>query len=399
MVATQPDIAILGGGLAGGLIALALARTRPELSVVLIERDAMFGGNHVWSFFASDLPEGGAELLAPLIEAQWTGYDVRFPRYARTLRTPYRATTSHRLDQALRHALPADAIRTGVEVVSCTAISATLGNGEQITAGAVIDARGASDFASITGGWQKFFGQRLKLTQPHGLQRPIVMDATVAQIDGYRFVYCLPFAPDEVFVEDTYYADGPELDVAALEARIAAYARGMNWQVERVIGEERGVLPVVAGGDFDRLRQSAASGAALAGSRAGLFHPLTSYSLPDALRFALTLAAERDLGAASLARFSENYARQHWNSAAYYRTLTALLFAAAKPALRYRVMQRFYRLDERLIERLYAGQSTWRDRLRTLAGRPPVSVFAALGVLTGLGARPRPLAKPVGVIR
>lgn len=44
------DIAILGGGLAGGLIALALHRARPDVRVKLIEADDMFGGNHVWSF-------------------------------------------------------------------------------------------------------------------------------------------------------------------------------------------------------------------------------------------------------------------------------------------------------------------------------------------------------------
>jgi lycopene beta-cyclase len=217
------------------------------------------------------------------------------------------------------------------------------------------------------------------------------MDATVAQHDGYRFVYCLPFAPDEVFVEDTYYADGPVIDRDLLAQRIADYASAKGWHTLGVMAEEQGVLPVVAGGDFDRLRGAAGHGAALAGTRAGLFHPLTSYSLPDALRFALALAGQRDLGPTELASFSENYARTHWNSAWYYRMLTAMLFAAAEPDQRYRVLQRFYRLDPRLIERFYAGQSTLADRLRILAGRPPVPVGRALGVLTGLGARPKAL--------
>jgi lycopene beta-cyclase len=391
MNAARADIAILGGGLAGGLVALALARLRPDLSVTVIERGATLGGNHVWSFFSSDLPAGGEALIAPLVEAHWSGYDVCFPEYSRTLDTAYRATTSHRLDAALRAALPAHAIRTGVEVRSCTPASAVLADGETVAAGAVIDARGISDYPSITGGWQKFLGQRLKLAKPHGLTRPIVMDATVEQVDGYRFVYCLPFASDEVFVEDTYYADGPGLDRDQLASRIAAYAQGRGWQTLGIVAEEQGVLPVVAGGDFDRLRSTAGHGAALAGTRAGLFHPLTSYSLPDALRFALTLAAQRDLGGAALANFSEEYARSHWNKAWYYRKLTALLFAAAEPDQRYRVMQRFYSLNPRLIERFYAGQSTLTDRFRILAGIPPVPVTSALGVLTGLGARPRTL--------
>ena len=391
MNATRADIAILGGGLAGGLVALALARLRPELNVVVIERGATLGGNHVWSFFASDLPAGGADLIAPLIEARWTGYDVRFPAYARTLDTTYCATTSHRLDAALRQALPAHAIRTNAEVFACTPTSVQLADGEDITAGAVLDARGVNRFPSFTGGWQKFVGQRLKLARPHGLTRPIVMEAPVEQIDGYRFVYCLPFAPDEVFVEDTYYSEAPELDRDVLAGRVAEYARAKDWQVVGVLAEEQGVLPVVAGGDFDQLRASAGHGAALAGSRAGLFHPLTSYSLPDALRFALTLAALPHPGGPDLAPFAQSYAKRHWRSSWYYRTLTALLFSAAEPDQRYRVMQRFYSLKPRLIERFYAGQSTPLDQFRILAGIPPVPVSSALGVLTGLGARPKPL--------
>ena len=61
------DLAILGGGLAGGLIALALAEARPELSLMLVERGETLGGNHVWSFFGSDVDEAGSALVDPLI--------------------------------------------------------------------------------------------------------------------------------------------------------------------------------------------------------------------------------------------------------------------------------------------------------------------------------------------
>ena len=37
MATREADIAIIGGGLAGGLIALALAERRPELDVLLVE--------------------------------------------------------------------------------------------------------------------------------------------------------------------------------------------------------------------------------------------------------------------------------------------------------------------------------------------------------------------------
>ena len=43
MTGARADIAILGGGLAGGLIALAVRRADPSLSVVLVEAGEMLG--------------------------------------------------------------------------------------------------------------------------------------------------------------------------------------------------------------------------------------------------------------------------------------------------------------------------------------------------------------------
>ncbi len=61
------DIAIVGGGLAGGLIALALAKQRPGLDIRIVEGSDSIGGNHLWSFFASDIAQDERWLVAPLI--------------------------------------------------------------------------------------------------------------------------------------------------------------------------------------------------------------------------------------------------------------------------------------------------------------------------------------------
>ena len=378
------DIAVLGGGLAGGLIALALAALRPDLRVLVIERGPRCGGNHVWSFFASDVAAEDRWLVEPLIAARWDGYEVRFPGHDRVLATPYRSITGERLDEALRVALPADALLTGADVIAATATRVTLAD-RTLSAGAVIDARGGAPMPHMAGGWQKFLGQMLELAAPHGLTRPVVMDARVAQFDGYRFVYCLPFSETDVFVEDTYYADGPELDGTALRNRIAAYAEEQGWTVQGISREETGVLPVIAGGDFAAFWP--AEGPARAGARAALVHPLTSYSLPDAVRFAARLCRQPDLSGAALARASRDWARCHWRSGSFYRLLARMLFGAAEPDRRYRMLERFYRLPEPLIERFYAGRSTHADRLRVLAGKPPVPIAAAIASLAG-GGRP-----------
>jgi lycopene beta-cyclase len=385
MSARKTDIAILGGGLSGGLIALALRARRPELAIALIERGETLGGAHVWSFFASDIASQDRTLVEPLVVRCWDGYDVAFPGRQRQLTTPYRSATSAALDRALREEIPPEEILCGVEVTDAGATSVALGDGRTIEAGAVIDARGPHALPHMIGGWQKFAGRLLRLSAPHGLARPIVMDATVPQIEGYRFVYCLPFSETEVFVEDTYYADGPELDALRLQARIDDYAAQRGWRIEDHAMDETGVLPVVAGGDFEAFWRASSRGPALAGARAGLFHPLTSYSLPDAVRFASALSALDIVSADALGSFSRDWAARHWRKGRFYRMLSRMLFGAAEPDQRWRVLERFYGLPEPLIERFYAGRSSRADMLRVLAGRPPVPVSGAIASLAGHG--------------
>ena len=61
------DLIIVGGGLAGALTALAVARARPDLRLLLIERGESLGGNHTWSFFETDVSTEGHALVAPLV--------------------------------------------------------------------------------------------------------------------------------------------------------------------------------------------------------------------------------------------------------------------------------------------------------------------------------------------
>ncbi|MEI6641524.1 MAG: lycopene beta-cyclase CrtY [Novosphingobium sp.] len=391
MNARRCDIAILGGGLAGGLIALALARYRPDLSLLIVEQDTRLGGNHVWSFFETDADPEATELLRPMLAATWTHYNVHFPRHSRKLHTNYSAMTSERFDAVLREALRPEAILSGQAVKACSETEVMLGDGTLVSAGGVIDTRGLRNVSHLTGGWQKFVGRKFRLKAPHGLERPIVMDATVEQVDGYRFMYALPFADDIVFLEDTYYSDDSTLDRPLIERRIDAYLAARGWEVEELINEEYGVLPVVAGGDFAKFWRDGGDETARAGSRAGLFHSLTSYSVPDAVRFALALAHHDAFDGASLKAFSEKWAKGHWENQSYYRMLSALLFGGAYPEERLRILERFYTLNPQLIERFYSGRSTRFDKFRILAGIPPIPIPRALGTITGLGRQPAPL--------
>ena len=380
------DIAIAGGGLAGGLIALALTRARPGLSVTVVDGGSTLGGNHRWSWFASDLESGGAALLDEFELARWDGYSVRFPAYARELATGYRSLASANFDAGLRRLLPGDAIRCNAPIAALDARGIDLANGERIEARSVIDCRGMSDAPSLAGGWQVFMGRRLRTAAPHGVERPVIMDAPVEQHGAYRFVYVLPLAGDELFVEDTYYADSPALDRAALSARIDRYCAAHGWHGEP-LDEETGVLPVITGGDFAAFQGAHRTpGVAVAGARGGFAHPLTSYTLPFAVDTALAIAREADQPGDRLAAMLEARARAHWRDTGFYRRLGRMLFGAAEPDERYKVFERFYRLPAPLIERFYAGRSTRADQARVLCGKPPVPVLAALKALATPGS-------------
>ncbi len=370
----SPDrpLVIAGGGLAGCLAALALARLRPEVPILLIEQGAHFGGNHIWSFFDADVAPADRWLVEPFIAKSWDGYDVRFPARARTLPTRYHSTRSELLDQIVRERLAPDRYRLGARIDALAPLTV---DGEQIDAAAIIDARGPAHLDALDLGWQKFVGREYRLAAPHGLTRPIVMDACVDQTDGYRFVYCLPFAEDRLLIEDTYYSTEPDLDPTEIGARIEAYMGAQGWCPAALETEEVGVLPVAMGGDFDAF-WPAGDQAARIGLRGGFFHPTTGYSLPDAVRIAMLIARQPDF--AALPALLRAEAARLWRRRGFYRLLDRMLFRAAAPAERYRVLEHFYRLGPDLIERFYAARSTRLDRLRILSGKPPVPIGRAL---------------------
>ncbi|MDT8760375.1 lycopene beta-cyclase CrtY [Sphingomonas psychrotolerans] len=378
------DLAIVGGGLAGGLIARAVHQRHPDAQIRLIEGGAHLGGNHLWSFFASDVAPADRWLVSPLISHGWTRYDVAFPGHARTLKSPYYSIESRRFEREMLAALPAQAILRKRRVIEVNSTQVLLADGDRVEAQGVIDCRGTGDLSALELGWQKFLGRELALTRPHDLERPVVMDATVEQQDGYRFVYCLPFAPDRIFVEDTYYSDDRTVDAGTLGSRIDAYVAARGWQVASTAREESGALPVAIGGDFEAYWRSGGTGIAKAGVRAGLFHPLTSYSLPDAVRTAALIADAGTFEGAALHDLLHRHASRTWRSRRFYRLLAAMLFKAAEPEERYRILARFYRLDEGLIRRFYAANSNLGDKIRVMTGKPPVPIGRAVRAITGV---------------
>jgi lycopene beta-cyclase len=375
------DLALVGGGLANSLIAYRLRELRPELELVVVERGPTLGGNHTWSFHDSDLSAAQRDWMRPLVEHSWPRHELRFPKRRRVMNGGYNTVSSDRLHGVVGNALGGH-WRLDAEVVELAPGRLVLADGTLIEASAVIDGRGDPGGGHLEVGFQKFVGLFVKLADGHRLERPILMDATVAQRDGYRFVYTLPFSDRELLIEDTYYSDTPRLDREAIRSGIFDYAASRGWRVAETTAEEHGVLPIVLGGDIGAFWAEGPSGVPRSGMRAALFHPTTGYSLPEAVRTADAIAARRNLDSAGLFEWTRRRSVELWRRNAFFRLLNRMLFCAATPGDEYRIFERFYGLPEGLIHRFYAGRLGWIDKLRLLTGRPPVPVGRAIRCLT-----------------
>lgn len=378
------DVVVVGGGLSGGLITWRLAQRTPTLRVAVVESQPTLGGNHTWCFFDTDLSEELRVTIAPLVAYHWDRYSVRFPSYERKVETPYSAVTSERFNDVLRTDLaPGSIFQSHASEIGPRAV--TLANGTALRTNCVIDARGARDVPHLVLGFQKFVALEVELTEPHNLPHPIIMDATIPQADGYRFFYTLPLTETRLLIYDTYYSDGRDLARETLERRIRSYIDDNGWRLERICREEHGVLPIVLAGDAQQLQNNAEFPVPSVGLAAGLFHPTTGYSLPDAVRTADLLARAASAGTLtteSARRVVADTVRTTWQDRGFYRLLNRMLFRAAAPEARYQVLERFYGFDAGLIQRFYAAQLTRMDQLRIVVGKPPVPLGRAIRVVS-----------------
>ena len=377
MADAEAPLVLVGAGLASAIIAQRLSRLPAPGQIIILESTSNPFGEHTWSFHHADVEQGDLAWLDPLIARQWTSQSVRFRNLERNLASGYASLTSGSVAEAIRQ-LGMVAVRPNTPVGSLAPDHVTLADGTVLHASCVIDCRGYRATEAMVLGYQKFLGLEVELGQTHGLASPVIMDATVDQHDGYRFVYLLPLSETQVLIEDTRYSDGPDLDDVALERDILAYASAQGWSVRRIIRTEHGVLPITLAHDFERFWSELPSDIPQAGMRAGLFHPTTGYSLPDAVRLANIISDRWPSNSGDLARAIRQHAAAQHRKQRFFRLLNRMLFLAAEPDRRHLVLERFYKLPTPLIERFYAGRTSASDMFRILIGKPPVPIHRAL---------------------
>ena len=150
---------------------------------------------------------------------------MAFPNRERTLHSTYAAISSQRFAQVVGHAIeraPGCRLVLGKRALRVEAQAVTLDDA------ACCAARSWSTRADPT---QRAHADAARLSEvrrprarargPHGLRSPMLMDATVPQLDGFRFFYVLPLAPRRLLVEDTRSPHA--------RARPAAASRRESW--------------------------------------------------------------------------------------------------------------------------------------------------------------------------
>ena len=356
----KDGLLIAGGGLAGSLAAIAMATKRPEVPILLVEERETFGGGRTSIVFESDIDEGDRWLLDLIAGESWEGYYVAFPGHSRKFKDRCFAVRAEEVDRLVRETLGPDQYRTGTKAVAVREDELVLLGGERIKADAALDARGAANLSMLDLGWLKVAGREYLFAAPHKVDRPVLMDATVSQEDGFRFLRCTPFSETRLLVEDCSYSDAPEIDASAGE-RLDSYVALRGWKGGEAEREEMRVLPVAVGCDFSAFWRVGGARVAKLGLRGGFFHPTTGQTAADAIRNASLLTQQREYSGAALHDLFEAEAAAAWRKRELLRGFNAAMLAAED---RRAAFDGFYRLDPALIARLHSGRPGVLDRVR-----------------------------------
>ena len=335
---------IAGGGVAGSLAALVMARLRPEVPLLLVGEEASFGGDRDLLLIDAELADKERDLLEPLFSHSWDGFYVALPGRGRKLPLDCHLIQARSLDEAVRGALSPEGYRLGARIVAVRESGLLLHGGEELNGDGALDARPAAPSSTLELGWRKTASRVYAFSAPHRVDLPVAADATVPQGDGCRFFSCVPLSERRLRIEEICYSGTRKIDAVSSATRIDEYVAMRGWKDGVVEAEEEAAarsLPL--GGDFAAHWRIGGARVARLGERGGFFHPMTGCPAADAVRAALLLAQQRDFRGEALHDLFEGSATALWKKREFYRGFTRLLIKGAAGC--------------EALERLYAGDT------------------------------------------
>ena len=356
----RDGILIAGGGLAGCLAALAMARLRPEVPVLIIEERDRFGGDDYRLLFDAELD--GAALPVDLVEQRWPGFYVAFPEFSRKLKAPLAGFGAAALHRAMVETLDSSQYRLATKVVAVRDDALVLDSGETIKAEGAIDARGAANLSMLELLYEARLEREYRFEAPHKVDRPVLVDASLGANGGLGFIQCVPLSDHRLIVADVAISERAMADGQA-SVRLERYVSARGWKSGAVEAERNGARPLPYGGDFAAFWRIGGARVAKFGLRGGFLNPLTGRATADAVRTSLLLTEQRDFSGGALHDLFEETARQLWRKREPYRAVNAAL-AAVRPGERQKMLERVYGLDASLVADLQADRLGLLDRRR-----------------------------------
>lgn len=358
----RDGVLIAGGGVSGCLAALAMARLRPDVPLLIVEERERFGGERARVLFDAELEPAGLDLIAPVAAHLWPGFYVAFPGFSRKLKADLRAFGPEALHEAVIAALKPEQYRLGTKVVAVREDALVLDGAETIKAEGAIDARGAANLSVLDLLYETRLERDYRMPGPHKVDRPVLVDTTGEATEGLGFVQCLPLAANRMTIADVGIGEHGQPDAQAGE-RIDRYLALRGWTGATREAERLAVRPLPHGGDFAAFWRIGGARVAKLGLRGGFLHPATGRTVADAARTALLLAAQQDFSGPAMHDLFEAQAKALWKKREPLRAANAAI-AAARPGARRTLLERLYALDPGLITRFHGDALGLLDRRR-----------------------------------
>jgi lycopene beta-cyclase len=353
---------IAGGGLAGSLAALAMARLRPEVPILFVSETERFGGERTLLLADEGLSDEERRFAAPLIEKSWDAHYVALPGKSRKLKLRCHAITPERVDSALRDALRPEQYMVDARIVAVRGTSLLLHGGESVAGDGALDARSWAYQTVLELGWRKTLGRLYSFKAPHRVDLPVTVDRTLERDGSGGYFACVPFDDRRLLVERVDFASAPEPDEAAAGARIDDYVARRGWSGRKFVSTESSAEPIALGGDFSAYWRIGGARVAKLGARGGFFHPVTGSPLPEALHTALLLTRQRDFSGEALHDLFESEALALWRRREFHRGFNRLLLQSGGRAL-----DGLYGLDAPVIARFFGGEPGLFERRKIMA--------------------------------
>jgi lycopene beta-cyclase len=249
-------------------------------------------------------------------------------------------------------------------VVAVREDALVLDGGEEIRAEGAIDARGAgaATLSTLDLVHEARLERDYRLKAPHRVDRPVLIDATVDQTGGLRFMQCVPLTEDRLIVADICLSERAQADDGA-GARLDAYLEARGWKKKRIESSREQVRPLPVGGDLAAFWRLGGARVAKLGLRGGFVDPATGRTIGDAVDTALMLAGQRDFSGAALHDAFEAEAKHLWKRRELGRAIAAALTGAAGEDRR-AILERLYRLDPGLLARMQSDRLGMLDRMK-----------------------------------